>query len=78
MDARTPLELTFKDPKETPLQLLAHMLRMLTYVDFMRLAADLHADSDSLGKTPQDVANTLARWAAREVGEWFPGTLKRE
>jgi hypothetical protein len=58
--------------KEKPLQLLAHMLRMLTYSDFMRLAADLHADSETVGKSPQDVADTLAKWAAREVGESSP------
>jgi hypothetical protein len=63
---------TGKLPRDEPLRLLAHMLRMLTYNDFMRLAADLHADSESLGKTPQDVANTLAKWAAREVGETSP------
>ena len=52
---------------KTPLQIIAAMMVRLSYADFMTMSRDIHSDSDTIGKTPNDVADILASWAFRQI-----------
>jgi hypothetical protein len=57
------------DSRKTPLQLIATLMSRLSYSDLMTMAADLHSDSEMIGKTPASIADLLCRWAFRQLSD---------
>ena len=55
--------------RKTPLQFIATLMTRLSYSDLMAMAADLHSDSETIGKTPANIADILFRWADRQLAE---------
>jgi hypothetical protein len=67
VSTRVRMQAETQMPGATPLQYIAALLLRLEYRDFMTMARDIHSDSDTIGKTSNDVANILAGWAMREL-----------
>jgi hypothetical protein len=52
---------------QTPLQRIASNVVALVYNDMMTWSRDLHSASESVGKDSAEIADTLYKWAVREL-----------
>jgi hypothetical protein len=52
---------------QTPLQRIASNVVALVYNDMMTWSRDLHSASESIGKESAEIADTIYKWAVREL-----------